>query len=1081
MTDDRLSELLLDWEESVEAGIPLTVDELCRTCPELAEDLRREINGLRAVDRFMYPRTAIGMSTSLFPVVPGYDLLEEIGRGGMGVVYKARQQSLGRFVAIKALAGNRWGQPEYVSRLRQEAKALSVLNHPHIVQVIDVVETLTAVSLVLEYIDGENLARRLNGKPVSPHEAAMFALTLARTLTAVHQQGLLHRDIKPANILIDKSGEIKIADFGLAKEEGSSSSLTLTGDVLGSPSYMAPEQADGRIADIDFRTDIYAIGITLYEMLIGRPPFVGSSTIATLDLVRKGESVAPRLLNPTIPRDLETICLKCLEKEPDRRFATASELAAELQRFLQGEPIRSRPIGLTARVWRWGQRRPALASLIGTSVLASLVILTLLASNYQNLAAYNHDLTQLNEKLRESAKKARELQGIALERERQANDGLYVADIGRAAAAWRHDDTRELVNLIDRHLPRPGEPDRRGFEWHFLRRQALLTHKVLLETSEPLYFLRYSSDDRWIAAAGKDATVRLFDPDSGVLWKEFVTGQIEVNGVAFSPDRTEMATAGDDGTIRIWNLESGRERIAIKAHPYKAFQVHYSPDGTKIYLCGTDPIIRSVDSRTGHEIDRFEGHIHDVQSIFLSDDGQVLISCSSDNTFRRWDLNTGQTTAQFRTSNDVGTAAILPDPNLILIGNDDGLLQTFNVAEGRAVAATSHLDKINSVAVHPNGFFVAAGDGSGQIRLQKISRTGKFLDETYQPWQAHTGAVHSLVWSKDGNRLFSAGDDGRVLSWKLSSVNPTGPKSFVIPAGDEVSLLGNSELLMTSARTTTPVILWNWKTQEQVARGQELKTRTSVVSFDGQYFATCCPEQCLELFRFPTDRHCPLDSKLLASWKPQGSLASASISNDSQFIAISRWLPLPGGESEDHTIWTLDLPGFEHPRQIPIPFAKKVRFAPDSRRLGIIARSGLVIWDIIHEKILWEVQQPGLNHVEFNQDGSLVATDLVNRTVTVRNAYDGTLLWQLSTHRAPIRSIAFSPDGRSLATAAGDGAVKIWHLGTGQEMMEFQNPGVEILKVAFASDSRYLICQARTTSENTIDKILVFDGSDIEP
>ena len=323
-TDDHLCELLLEWEESIAAGRPLSAAELCGQSPELAAALQREIDRLQSVDQFMYarsksgtgpppPAAGAGSESTRFPNLPGYEVLEELGRGGMGIVYKARQRSLNRLVAVKTLAGGRWGHPGFVARMRQEALALSRINHRHVVQVIDVVETPDAVSIVLEYVDGESLSRRQRGAPLPPAEAAALVQTIARTLASVHDQGILHRDVKPANVLISRTGEIKISDFGLAKQEGSSDSLTLTGELLGSPAYMAPEQAEGRLAEVGVRTDVYAIGATLYELLTGRPPFQAGSHVEILRQVVDADPVPPRLLNPGIPRDLETLALRCLE------------------------------------------------------------------------------------------------------------------------------------------------------------------------------------------------------------------------------------------------------------------------------------------------------------------------------------------------------------------------------------------------------------------------------------------------------------------------------------------------------------------------------------------------------------------------------------------------------------------------------------------------------------------------------------------------------------------------------------------------------------------------------------------------
>jgi tetratricopeptide (TPR) repeat protein len=310
----------------------------------------------------------------------GYELLEEVGRGGMGVVYKARQASLNRLVALKmVLAGSHAG-PDALARFLHEAEIIARLRHPHVVQVYDYGSHDGTPYFSLEYLEGGSLADRLKGQPQPPAPAAQMVLTLARAVQAAHEQGVVHRDLKPANVLLAADGTPKVVDFGLAKR--GASGQTATGQVLGTPSYMAPEQAGGQSKEVGPAADVYALGAILYELLTGRPPFQGATTWDTLQLVVGADPVPVRRLQPQVPRDLETVCLKCLEKEPARRYASAALLADDLQRFLSGVPVRARPVGLGERAWRWGRRNPvvaALAAALGLVVLGGVAALAGLA------------------------------------------------------------------------------------------------------------------------------------------------------------------------------------------------------------------------------------------------------------------------------------------------------------------------------------------------------------------------------------------------------------------------------------------------------------------------------------------------------------------------------------------------------------------------------------------------------------------------------------------------------------------------------------------------------------------------------
>ncbi len=306
------------------------------------------------------------------PTVPGYEIGAELGRGGMGVVYRARQTSLGRDVALKMILGGEHASPQVRTRLQTEAELVARMAHPNIVQLYEVGEADGLPYLAMEFVDGGTLADRLGRRPPSPREAASVVATVAEAVHAAHCRNVVHRDLKPANVLLTAAGAPKIADFGLARSLDGGDRQTVSGQILGTPSFMSPEQASGRRADIGPATDVYALGGILYAALTGRVPFAADTPLATLMLVCHEEVVPPSRVSPRVPRDLDRICLKCLNKAPDRRYASGRELADDLNRYLRGEPVSARPVGAAVRVWKWTRRHPAGAALaaLGLAALA---------------------------------------------------------------------------------------------------------------------------------------------------------------------------------------------------------------------------------------------------------------------------------------------------------------------------------------------------------------------------------------------------------------------------------------------------------------------------------------------------------------------------------------------------------------------------------------------------------------------------------------------------------------------------------------------------------------------------------------
>ncbi len=370
--DAQHADILDDYLRRLHAGERPDRDRLLSEHPELDSAL----NCLELLDRIAPHGIAPGhiepsgddpqtQASQVLGDFGQYELLEEIGRGGMGVVYKARQKALDRTVAIKMVLAGHLGSPEHLQRFQKEARATARLQHPHIVHIHEVGQFDGRHFFAMQYVDGISLAQRIEQGPIEIDEAVRLLTIVADAVDHLHQQDIVHRDLKPSNILLDAQGQPHVGDFGLAKVFSANSTVTSTGVITGTPSYMSPEQAAGHNAQVGPASDIYSLGAILYELLTGRPPFAEDNPLDTLMQVLSREPVLPRTINPKIPRPLQLICLKCLAKSPQQRYASARALAEDLERFARGEPLQARPPSLKDRVLRWGRRQPALASRLG--------------------------------------------------------------------------------------------------------------------------------------------------------------------------------------------------------------------------------------------------------------------------------------------------------------------------------------------------------------------------------------------------------------------------------------------------------------------------------------------------------------------------------------------------------------------------------------------------------------------------------------------------------------------------------------------------------------------------------------------
>jgi len=578
--EHRVNEVLAGYLEAKRLGQAANREDLLRQHPDLADELR---SFFADQDRFGQLAEQISPAAAAKPVptlAPGettpniavlgtvryfgdYELLLEIARGGMGVVYKARQVSLSRTVALKMILAGQLASTEDVQRFHREAEAAANLDHPHIVPIHEVGEYEGQHYFSMKLIDGGSLASK--HMPVPDRQAAILISTVARAVHHAHQRGVLHRDLKPANILLDAAGQPHVTDFGLARRAAGPESqlgeqgVTRTGNIVGTPSYMAPEQARAE-KGTSVGVDVYSLGAILYELLSGRPPFRAGTPLDTVLQVLDCEPEPPHKFNPRTNYDLETICLKCLEKDPQRRYGSAEALADDVDRWLSGEPIVARPSTLRERALKWIKRRPAAAALIGVSIAAAaaLLIVGLFFDARLRLALLR--VVEVKRDAEADRERARQTNERAQQRFTHAQGLLFTA---QSSVALPTNPTLALLLGIEgaRRMP--------GFQSNTALQAALEScweEHALLGHRDQVTALAYSPDGRRMLTASRDKTARLWDTAAGKLLSVLEGHEAGITFATFSPDGRRALTLapGPDRSVIIWDADTGKRLVRMK-------------------------------------------------------------------------------------------------------------------------------------------------------------------------------------------------------------------------------------------------------------------------------------------------------------------------------------------------------------------------------------------------------------------------------------------------------------------------------------------------------------------------------------
>jgi eukaryotic-like serine/threonine-protein kinase len=1076
----------------------------------------RELLGSPAGSVGEDPTVAGGGATALSAPAAGssfgdYELLSEISRGGMGVVFQARQRSLNRTVALKMVlaVGTSTAESE---RFLVEARAVARLSHPHIVPIYEVGEHGGRPFFTMKYISGGSLRERTDEFRDDQRAMAQMLATVARAVEHAHRRGILHRDLKPGNILLDERREPHVTDFGLAKHLDEESNLTQAGAIVGTPSYMAPEQAQA-VTDLSTAVDVYGLGAVLYELLTGRPPFKGETALETIMKARSQAPAAPGKMAADVDPDLETICLKCLEKEPSARYGSAAALADDLERWLAGIPIHARDVSVRERLVKWSRRQPLLAGAAGTIGVACVALLILGGFLWQNAEQRAKAVQSLNEaqtKLdqiegqqqaaRDAARTAQQQLDTA---RREAVHTLYAADMLLLHAAWEKGNLTAVSDLLRRYENPSGQEDVRGFEWHFLNRQlhgARLSWRDAPEekgNQGSILGMAISPDGKTLATAQMGNKLKLWNLADGRLLQEIDARQSD----AADKDITKIAG--------LFFADQGRRLVAVASKSPGEQQLDWSVPAAASAALIASPSLLAASTPGGMALaqsamsagstaisqarqaaeSRAAGNGNRLRIASLADSLEyqtITLAAPNPPRVERFDPAQLQTTILPLLSNPLTVthqAQVLivwaidrsPDGKFMALAGAEskpgsgtlagGKLIIWNLANGQIHAEKNLPAPLTAIAFSPDSTTLAIGNTDGAVSL-----VAPDLTSSPRLLSGHHGWIYSLQFARDGRRLASGARDGLVLLFDVAGANEPVLLRGHTSAVCRVELSPDGQTLVSGGIDGT-IKVWDLAhvNQSPILRGHETYLGGLAFNGDGDQLSSVDVSGVMRTWRMNDGE------RLHVSQSQDVDEPTARVSPSGKSIT---WIGKSREAMMVRDVATGRQVRINWPDHLPIGLT----LSPDDKLLAaanLTNRGGLALWNIANGRqlaALDDIKLPtmaGPFWTAFSPDTKLLAI----------SQDSGVLLWDWQAGKSRqilenpgMRStvLAFSTDGLLLAAAAVDATrsgvatLRMWDLQADELLTECHIAGQEVAALTFSPDGRRLASGGTTSSQQGI-------------
>jgi WD40 repeat protein len=965
-------------------------------------------------------------------VIGRYKLLQKIGEGGMGVVYMAEQEEpVRRRVALKIIKLGMDTQ-QVVARFEAERQALALMDHPNIAKVLDGGATDTGRPyFVMELVQGVPITEFCDKNRLGAAERIKLFIQVCQAIQSAHQKGIIHRDLKPTNILVTLNAGVPVPmviDFGVAKATQQKLTektvFTNYATMIGTPAYMSPEQAEMSRLDVDTRSDIYGLGVLLYELLTGTTPFpekrlrsasyqemqriimVEEPERPSTRLRQKSSQASPFLLDTShyqLSTDLDWIVMKCLEKDRARRYETANGLAADLKRHLDDEPVVARPPSAAYKLQKAWRRNKLVFSAAVAVVLALVVGLSLAAIGWHQ-ARVERDRALQARAGEEEQRKAAEASAVTAQEQRQrADHQLYVADMNLAQQAWEQNNIGQLRQLLKRTQDSPY----RGFEWYFWQRLTHLALKTLRGHLSGVWSVAFSPDGQRIVTGSGDHTAKVWDAASSKELFALNGHSRGIRSVAYSPDGQRIVTGSDDKTAKVWEAASGSNLLTLTGHSNAIYSVAFSPDGRRIVTGSQDQTAKVWEAANGSNLLTLMGHSNAIYSVAFSPDGHRIVTGSQDHTARVWDAASGQPLLTLKGDiESIWSVAFSPDGQRIVTGSRDETARVWDAASANELfTLKGHSGQVWSVAFSPDGQQIVTGSYDETAKVWDAA-SGLPADKTggnRLTLTGHSGAVNSVAFSPDGQRIVTGSDDETAKVWEAAS------------GRDLLTLKGHTDWIASVA-----------------------------FSPDGQRIVTGSGDQTAKVWPVAGGK------ELLTLEGHKACVAAVTFSPDGQLISTGSW-------DSNAKVWNatsgkelLTLKG--HSAGI-----KSVAFSPDGQRIVTgSADSTAKVWEAASGRELLTLQghSDGIYGVAFSPDGRWIVTGGFDQTAKVWEAATGNYLFTLEGHKACVFAVTFSPDGRRIVTASWDATAKVWEAASGAELLTLKGHRDSICGLAFSPDGR---------------------------